>query len=178
MVQIQGMSVPPGEKETAERRPPMKFFPDFALRDLFGWLVALGVLAAIAALFPWELGEKADPFAPAYQDIRPEWYFMFMFQTLKLVPGGEILGIEYEAIPILLFGLGGALMVLVPFLDRRVEGIGRSPGFTVAGAAALVYMVAMTAWGYSSWVPVWIVLGTGALTAGLAWATRPSESNP
>ena len=59
----------------------------------------MGVLAAIAALFPWELGEKADPFAPAYQDIRPEWYFVFMFQTLKLVPGGQILGIEYEAIP-------------------------------------------------------------------------------
>ncbi len=89
MVQIQGMSVPPGEKQTAERRRPMKFFPDFALRDLFGWVAALGVLAAIAALFPWELGEKADPFAPAYQDIRPEWYFVFMFQTLKLVPGAR-----------------------------------------------------------------------------------------
>ncbi len=177
MVQIQGMSVPPGEKATAERRRPMKFFPDFALRDLFGWIAALGVLAAIAALFPWELGEKADPFAPAYQDIRPEWYFVFMFQTLKLVPGGQILGIEYEAIPILLFGLGGMAMLLVPFLDRQVEREGRSPWFTAIGVAALIYMVAMTAWGYSSWVPVWVVFGTGAMTAILAWATRPAEND-
>jgi cytochrome b6 len=177
MVQIQGMSVPPGEKPTSERRRPMKFFPDFALRDLFGWVAALGVLAAIAALFPWELGEKADPFAPAYQDIRPEWYFVFMFQTLKLVPGGEIFGIEFEAIPILLFGLAGVAMLLVPFLDRKVEKEGRSPTFTAIGLAALVYMVAMTAWGYSSWAPVWVVLGVAALTGILAWATRPSEAN-
>lgn len=178
LVQIQGMSVPPGEKGTAERRRPMRFFPDFALRDVFGWVAALGVLAAIAALFPWELGEKADPFAPAYQDIRPEWYFVFMFQTLKLVPGGEILGIEYEAIPILLFGLGGLAMLLVPFLDHRVEQTGRSSRFTLVGWVALAYMVAMTAWGYDSWVPVWVVFGTGALMAILAWATRPSESGP
>ncbi len=101
LVQIQGMSVPPEQKKESEGRKPMKFFPDFALRDLWGWVLALGVLAAIAALFPWELGEKANPFAPAYKDIRPEWYFMFMFETLKLVPGGEIFHVEYEAIPIL-----------------------------------------------------------------------------
>ena len=71
LVQIQGMSVPPDQKKQAATRRPMKFFPDFALRDLWGWILALGVLAAIAALFPWELGEKADPYAPAYKDIRP-----------------------------------------------------------------------------------------------------------
>jgi cytochrome b6 len=79
LVQIQGMSVPPRAEEEASQRRPMKFFPNFALRDLFGWILALGVLVAIAALFPWELGEKADPVAPAFKDIRPEWYFMFMF---------------------------------------------------------------------------------------------------
>ncbi|MDX1631558.1 MAG: cytochrome b N-terminal domain-containing protein, partial [Thermoanaerobaculia bacterium] len=78
LVQIKGMSVPPAAEEEAKRRRPMKFFPDFALRDLFGWTLALGVLATLAALFPWELGEKADPFAPAYKDIKPEWYFMFL----------------------------------------------------------------------------------------------------
>ena len=128
----------------------MKFFPDFALRDLFGWMLALGVLAAMAALFPWELGEKADPFVPAFKDIRPEWYFMFMFETLKLVPGGEILGIEYEAIPILLFGAAGMVLMLVPFLERRREG--GSPVFTAVGIASLIYMVGMTAWGYRSLV--------------------------
>jgi len=66
LVQVKGMSVPPAAEEEARKRPPMKFFPHFALRDLSGWIFALGVLAALAALFPWELGEKADLFAPAY----------------------------------------------------------------------------------------------------------------
>ena len=170
-VQLQGMSVPPGcEKEAASRRP-LKFFPDFLLRDLFGWMLALAVLAALAAFLPWELGEKADPFAPAYKNIRPEWYFMFMFQTLKLVPGGEIAGIEYEAIPIMLFNLAGLLMVAVPFLDRGIEKRGRSPIFTAIGVVAVLYMVGMTAWGYESLVPVWVALGAIALVAVLGLAT-------
>jgi cytochrome b6 len=171
-VQKWGMSVPPSVEREPEQKRPMRFFPHFALRELFGWALALGVLAALAALFPWELGEKADPFAPAYRDIRPEWYFMFMFQTLKLVPGGEVAGLEYEAIPILLFGLAGLALVLVPFLDRGVVQRGRSPAFNVVGVLALAYIVGFTAWGYRSAVPVYVVLATGALIAVLSLATR------
>jgi cytochrome b6 len=162
LVQMKGMHAPKNETRT------MKFFPHFAIRDLFGWLVALGVLAALAALMPWELGEKADPFAPAYPDIRPEWYFVFMFQTLKLVPGGEIFGIEYEAIPILLFGLGGLLMLLVPFLDRK-----NNKAFSIIGAFALLFIIGMTVWGYASLLPLYIVLAAVALLFVIAYATRP-----
>ena len=171
LVQLHGMSLPPAV-ERAERRPrTMRFFPHFALRELFGWTLALGVLAALAALFPWELGEKADPFAPAYRDIRPEWYFVFLFETLKLVPGGEIAGVEYEAIPVLLSGVAALLLVLVPFLDRGVVRRGRSPLFTAVGLAALVYIVGFTAWGYRSLVPVWVVLATGAVVLVLSLGT-------
>jgi cytochrome b6 len=172
LVQIQGMSVPPSLKEEASRRRPMKFVPNFALRDLFGWIVALALIATLAAVFPWELGEKADPFAPAFKDIRPEWYFMFMFETLKLVPGGEVLGIEYEAIPILLFSLAGLLLVLVPFLDRNVNRTGRSPLFTWLGVLAIVYMVVLTSVGYRSLLPVYIILLTGVLIFLLSWGTK------
>jgi len=165
LVQIHGMSLPPAVERQGRPRE-MKFFPDFALRELWVWTLALGVLAALAALFPWELGDKADPFAPAYRDIKPEWYFMFMFQTLKLVPGGEVAGIEYEAVPILLFGLAGTLLVLVPFLDRGTASAGRSPAFTWIGIVGLVYVVGMTAWGYRSLVPVYAVLATGGVLAG------------
>ncbi len=158
--------------QTAKQRRPMKFFPNFMLRDLWGWILALGVLAAMAAIFPWELGEKANPFAPAFADIRPEWYFMFMFETLKLVPGGEIAGMEYEAIPILFFSLAGLLLVLVPFLDRGAERTGRSPIFDIIGVVALIYIVGMTSWGYRSLAPVYIVLATGALMAVLSVGTR------
>lgn len=173
LVQVQGMSVPPTAEKEARRNRPLRFFPDFALRDLFGWVLALGVLVAIAAWFPWELGVKADPFAPAFKDIRPEWYFMFMFETLKLVPGGEILGIEYEAIPILGFGLAGLVLMLVPFLDRGLVRNGKSPLFTAAGVIAVLFVVGMTAWGYRSTVPLLLVGATLVLTVGFARITRP-----
>jgi cytochrome b6 len=175
LVQLKGMSVPPSEQDLASRRKPMKFFPHFALRDLFGWVLALGLLAALAALFPWELGDKADAFAPAYKDIRPEWYFVFMFETLKHIPGGEILHIEFEAIAVMVFGLGGLVLFLVPFLDRGVARTGRSPMFTAAGVVVLVFMVGMTMLGYRSLLPLWIVLGSIALLALFAFVTRTPE---
>jgi len=157
LVQVLGMSTPPSLEREAKERRPMKFFPNFLLRDLFGWVLALALLASLAAFLPGELGEKADPFAPAYKDIKPEWYFMFMFETLKVMPGGEVLGIEYEAIPILLFGLGGLILLLVPFIDRN-EGASR--GFTIAGLVTAAYVVGMTAWGYRSFLPILIAIAT------------------
>lgn len=173
MVQLKGMSVPYATADEAKRRTPMKFFPHFALRDLCGWIFALGVVTALAGLFPWELGDKADLFAPAYEDIRPEWYFIFMFQTLKLIPGGAVLGIEYEAIPILLFGLGAGLLLAVPFLDRRGAVEGRSPKFTFFGVAGVAFVVAMTCWGYRSFVPLLAVVGAAGLLYLLAVLTGP-----
>jgi cytochrome b6 len=171
LVQVHGMSLPPRYESQPHR--DMRFFPDFLLRDLFGWTLALAALASLAALFPWELGEKADPFVPAYKDIKPEWYFMFMFQTLKLVPGGEIGNfMTYEAIPIMLFGLGAVLMVLVPFLDRGITRHGRSPAFTLIGWLTLIYIVALTAWGYHSWVPVYVIVATGLILLILGIGTR------
>jgi cytochrome b6 len=176
LVQVRGMSVPPAVREEAKRRRPMKFFPHYALRDLWGWVLALGVVAALAALFPWELGEKADPFAPAYADIRPEWYFVFMFQALKVVPGGEIFGIGYEAIVILLFNLGAVLMILVPFLDRQVTRTGRSPLFTWIGIATLLFMLIMTMWGYAwSLVPLYVVIATIVLLYIFSVITRSED---
>lgn len=163
LVQLQGMSVPPGEEDGVRARRATPFVPDFLLRDLFGWMLALAVLATLAALFPWDLGEKANPYAPASANIRPEWYFMFLFQTLKLVPGGEFLGIEYEAVPILLSGVAALCLLLVPFLDRGVVRRGRSFLFTVAGWLGVAYIVALTAWGYRSLVPAYIALATGVL---------------
>jgi cytochrome b6 len=154
LVNRHGMSAPRSEEERPGGPRTMPFVPDFLLRDLFGWTLALGVLAALAALYPWELGEKADPFAPAPADIRPEWYFMFMFQTLKLVPGGEFLGVENEVFAILGFGFLGLIGFLVPFLDRGVVHRGRSPFFTAAGVIVLVFIVVMTAVGYRAWWPV------------------------
>jgi cytochrome b6 len=176
-VQLHGMSVPPGAEEEAARRRPMPFFPQYALRDVFAWLLALGVLAALAALFPWELGTKADPFAPAPANIRPEWYFMFMFQTLKIVPGGSILGLEYEAIPILLFGLAAALLVLVPFLDRGAARQRRSRFFNLVGVGGILYALALTSWGYGSLVPFYVVLAAAGLIGVFSFVIQRRDAN-
>src|ERR1044071_3735398 len=107
LVQLHGMHVPKKYEHSYQR---MKFFPNFVMRDLIGWILAIGVLAALAALFPWELGEKADAFAPAPAGIKPGWYFLFMFQTLKWIPS-KVLGIDGELLGISFFGLLALLLV-------------------------------------------------------------------
>lgn len=163
LVQRHGMSIPPSEERRGGVKRRMRFFPDFMLRDLFGWMLALGVLAALAAIFPWELGEKADPFAPAPANIRPEWYFMAMFQALKFVPGGEFLGLENETYLILAFGGIGALAFVIPLLDRRVARDGRNPLVTVTGVIGLGFLVGLTALGYHAWWPVWVAVAIAAI---------------
>jgi len=149
LVQKHGMSVPPGAEQHGEGRRVMPFFPNFLLRDLVGWLSALTVLAALAAYFPAELGKKADQFAPAPIGIKPEWYFMFMFQTLKYLPA-YILGIEGEIVGVVGFGLGGLFLLLIPFLDRRAARGDSSRLFTWIGIAIIVYMIALTYLGYTA----------------------------
>jgi cytochrome b6 len=148
LVQKQGMSVPPSVERASGGKRVMPFFPDFLLRDLVGWLVALAFLAALAAYFPAELGEKADPFLPAPAGIKPEWYFMFMFQTLKYLPA-HILGIEGEVVGILGFALGGVLFLLIPLLDRRTGRGEPSKLFTWIGIGIIVYVVVLTYLGYT-----------------------------
>jgi cytochrome b6 len=149
LVQRLGISVPPGVESAwrADPRQPreMHFFPNFLLRELMAWYIALGVLGALAALLPWGLGTKADPFAAAPAGIRPEWYFMFMFQTLKLIPS-KIWRLDGELVGILAFGAAGAIWTVIPFL---AGGKGRAQRWIfAAGIFAVAYMASMTVYGY------------------------------
>ncbi|NOZ07412.1 MAG: cytochrome bc complex cytochrome b subunit [FCB group bacterium] len=148
MIQIQGMSVPPEQESLPDdRKKYMPFFPNFAMRDFLIWLIVLNVIALLAVFFPWDLGIKADPLAPAPAGIRPEWYFMFMFQTLKLIPA-HVWFIEGELLGILGFAFGGLVWFLVPFLDRKAHQGKRSKFWTFFGIALIVYMIVLTIWGY------------------------------
>ena len=89
---------PPARAATGDERAPridgparkaMPFYPGFILRDAILWLGVLAVLLVLCTFLPWELGSKADPFAPAPAGIRPEWYFTFLSQSLKYVPGNR-----------------------------------------------------------------------------------------
>lgn len=148
-VQKHGMSVPPSIEAEGGGKKSIKFFPQFLLRDAVGWLAALAILAAAAAFFPAHLGVKADAFAPAPIGIKPEWYFMFMFQTLKYLPA-HILGISGELVGVAAFSLGGVVLLFVPFLDRPKPGAKPKRGWTYLAYAALAYVLVLTYLGYAA----------------------------
>jgi cytochrome b6 len=148
LVQRQGMSVPiEQEKIPPSEQKTIPFFPNFVLRDLLLWLIVLNVLAILAVFFPWDLGKKADLFSSAPAGIRPEWYFLFMFQTLKLIPA-KVLFIDGEVLGIVLFSIAGALWLLIPFLDRKSAQAEKSRAVTTIGLFVVVYILALTILGW------------------------------
>lgn len=148
-VQRQGMHEPEHVAALpAEKKKLIPFFPNFLLRDLLLWIVVLNVLLALAVFFPWELGEKAYMFASAPAGIRPEWYFMFMFQTLKFLPA-HVLFVEGEVLGVLLFGLAGIAWMLVPFWGIKRRSHGPSRAMSIIGVIMILYIVGMTVFGYA-----------------------------
>ena len=143
LVMKHGMSVPPGVERSGKKVGVMKFMPNFALRDMVGWLAALGLLTLLSALFPWELGVKADPYAPAPAGIKPEWFFGWMFQTLRMLPS-HIAGIEGDVVGILGIGAAAALWFVAPFLDHPKGEGSRGRLWTIIGVVAIVYIVVFT----------------------------------
>ena len=142
LVQILGMSKPIGIPENKVKEVP--FFPNFILKDSLGWMLILALIGVLCVFFPWEIGQKADPFAATPIGIKPEWYFSFMFSTLKIIPA-HIFSIEGEMIALFGFMIGGLLWMLVPFLDRNAAKERRSPIFSFMGWIVLLYIVVMTA---------------------------------
>jgi quinol-cytochrome oxidoreductase complex cytochrome b subunit len=147
------MAPPLGEK-VAPRG--MKFFPSFAMRDVLLWLACLMVLAALAVFLPygpgipgmdWELGEKADPFAPAYPGIKPEWYFLWEYQLLKEFPP-HLFGLEGPQVCLLLIALLFGIWAVIPWLDRRAYHDKPSPAFSDLGWAALLFLTYLTLMGW------------------------------
>ncbi len=151
LIQKFGISIPPkveaayGSKR--ESVPQMPFFPNFFLRELMAWYTALGVLGSLAALFPWELGVKADPFASAPAGIRPEWYFLAPFYTLKLIPS-HVWVVEGELLGLIGFGLLVAFWALLPFWAVRREGMLKTKLVTGVGVALIAYLATFSALGY------------------------------
>jgi cytochrome b6 len=125
----------------------MKFFPNFFLREVMVWYGALAVLGGLAAIFPWELGVKADPFASAPAGIRPEWYFLAQFYTLKLIPShiwlfeGELLGIAG-------FGALAVCWALIPVWGVNRAGDAKVRLVTGAGVFLATYLAIFTVLGY------------------------------
>ncbi len=83
------------------------------------------------------------------ENIKPEWYFLFLFQTLKLFPG-DIFGLNGETIAILLTTAGIFFFFTIPLLDKKSSRGEKSPLFTGIGIFYLLYFLIMTIVGYFS----------------------------
>lgn len=103
---------------TSPPDPRQPFFPYQAARDAIAGLALVALLFALAAGSPAPLERVADPSNTSYVP-RPEWYFLPLFQLLKLFKGPlEPLGTA------VLPGVSMLLLALVPWLDR---GASRRP---------------------------------------------------
>jgi ubiquinol-cytochrome c reductase cytochrome b subunit len=125
-----------------DRKEPL--FPNQIFKDslfILGIFIALCILAVAA---PAALEPQADPTDTSYNP-RPEWYFYFMFQLLRVFEGPfEVVG------TVVLPTLVGLVLVLLPFLDKSTE---RAPakrkilmavaGLVVAGVIILTMLGAL-----------------------------------
>lgn len=149
LVQKHGNALPPSEEaKPPSQRKSVPFFPNFFMRDLAMWLISLNVLILLAALFPWELGQPADPLKSAPAGIHPEWYFMSSFQVLKFL--GQVLpGITGEIVGLIIFTAGLVLWTLIPFYDNTKESGIRARRATYFGIFVIAALVITTIWGYA-----------------------------
>lgn len=148
LVQKHGNAVPASEEaKPAAQRKSIPFFPNFLMKDLAMWLVAINVLAVLAAIYPWDLGPQADSLKPAPVGIHPEWYFMSQFQLLKVI-GKVVEGTAGEILGMALFT--GALVgwTLVPLYDSSSKSGLRARKATWFGLILLIAGVVTTIWGY------------------------------
>lgn len=88
------------------------FWPDQVLRDAVVCLAVFAVVTILAIWKPAPLMAPADPSEP-FSAARPEWYFLCLFQLLKLFPGeSTVWGAVY--IPTAIVGY----LFLMPLLGR------------------------------------------------------------
>jgi quinol-cytochrome oxidoreductase complex cytochrome b subunit len=127
--------------ENPDQKKRIPFFPDYILDEMIAWYVALALLVVLASLFPAGLEEKADPLStPAH--IKPEWYFLFLYQALKWVP---------RLVGVLMPGVAITLLVALPFIDRGQDRSMRDRRLQVlVGLITVVIILALTVWGWLS----------------------------
>jgi cytochrome b6 len=144
LIQRLGMSLPLGTQEKREKVKTLPFWPNFVYREMVVWLVLAGVLFSLAVFFPPSLGKKADLMAPAPEGIKPEWYFLFLFQTLKIFPS-KVLFIDGDTVAVSLILLAVVAFFFLPLIDNKpAEKKGKI--ITLIAYLVIFYAVAMTMW--------------------------------
>src|SRR3954468_10263703 len=132
------------------------FFPYAVAKDSFMAVIVLFVIILMAVLFGAELGPKADPTTTTYTP-RPEWYFFFLFELLRVVKPPELVFIATIGIPTLCL----VLLLLLPFIDRNAERNPlKRPIASLTGIAVIAAMAYLTIEGALAGAPTTIDLKT------------------
>ena len=136
LVRKHGVAPAPGD----EYVPKKRFYPEQAFKDTLAIFVAFVILFIMALVVRVPLERAADPTDTAYTP-RPEWYFLFLFQTLKFFSGSlEVVG------SLVLPGLAVLLLLVVPFIDRdQVVAVTRRTFALTFVALAAIGWTALTA---------------------------------
>jgi ubiquinol-cytochrome c reductase cytochrome b subunit len=136
LVRKHGITPVPGD----EHKPKKKFFPEQVFKDTVGMFVWFAAVAMMVALVKVPLGPVADPTDTSFIP-RPEWYFLFLFQALKLFQGPlEVFG------AVVLPGIAMGLLTLAPFLDRgKLVRITRRTGAIALTVLAVIGWTGLTA---------------------------------
>ena len=93
------------------------FFPYAVLKDsVMAAIVLLVIIAMAVILGAGELANKADPTTTTYTP-RPEWYFFFLFEVLRVIKPPELTPLATIGVPTIAL----VLLALLPFYDRNPE---------------------------------------------------------
>jgi menaquinol-cytochrome c reductase cytochrome b/c subunit len=122
----------------AEGKP---FFPYAVAKDALMACVVMAIIIAVTLLFGVGLEGKANPASTSY-DPRPEWYFFFLFELLRIIKPPSLTPLATIGIPTLCI----ILLIMLPFYDRgRERRPERRPIATIAGISVILAM------GYLTW---------------------------
>jgi menaquinol-cytochrome c reductase cytochrome b/c subunit len=125
------------------------FFPYAVLKDAIMMAIVAAVIVIMALVLGAEQGPKADPTTTTYVP-RPEWYFFFLFELLRVIKPPELVPIATIGIPTICM----VLLLLLPFYDRNPERrIERRPVAATAGVLTIIAMAYLTFLGASAGSP-------------------------
>jgi ubiquinol-cytochrome c reductase cytochrome b subunit/menaquinol-cytochrome c reductase cytochrome b/c subunit len=126
------------------------FFPYAVLKDSVMAMIVVGVIIAMAIILgAGELQNKADPTTTTYTP-RPEWYFYFLFELLRVIKPPSLVVLATVGIPTIAM----VLLALLPFYDRNPERRPeRRPIATTAAVMTIAIMAYLTMLGSRAEAP-------------------------
>ncbi len=92
------------------------FFPYAVAKDSVMACVVMAVIITMSLVLGDELGSKANPTTTTYVP-RPEWYFFFLFELLRVIKPPSLVGLATIGVPTICM----ILLFLLPFYDRGPE---------------------------------------------------------